>query len=107
MSLENTLQTVTASEAKLHFGDVLDHCVYGKKNIIIHKHGKPVAVMVEYHSFNSQKSEGKTIDETSLVTKMGKIANRVAGYKTSKKQVSAVDIVKTIRNERDKHRGPK
>lgn len=107
MSLEAPQRMVTASEAKLHFGDVLDHCVYGKKNIIIQKHGKPVAVMVEYHSFNSQKPEGNVVAETSLVAKMGKISKRVAGYKTSKKPVSAVDIVKTIRNERDKQRGQK
>ena len=56
-------KNVTASEAKLHFGELLNRCVYGSEPIVITKHDKPVAVLVKMAEWKTKSTTKKEEDE--------------------------------------------
>ncbi len=49
------MQTVNASTAKQNFGELLDKAQ--RENIIISKHGRPVAVMISAHDYERDQEQ--------------------------------------------------
>ncbi len=94
----NNQFTVKASEAKLHFGEMLNECLYGGKEVIIEKHAKPVAVMVSIKKWQ-EKQSGETIPPLWLEIEKIKesIKKKQIKHKIKTKK-TAVDYVRQIRD---------
>jgi len=45
------LDTVTATDAKNRFGDLLHRVVYGHEPVLIERNGRPMAVLVDIDQF--------------------------------------------------------
>lgn len=98
MSLE---REISATEAKMRFGEILDLVVHGQQTAIITKHGKPVAKMVVYKNTPSHNEE----DLPEWYTEIREYKKRVGKWQKKhgvKQKISDVDLIKQIRKEEDR-----
>ncbi len=58
------MQTVNASTAKQNFGELLDKAQ--RENIVISKHGRPVAVMISAHDYEQEQEQKRFFLEQRL-----------------------------------------
>ena len=58
------MQTVNASTAKQNFGELLDKAQ--RENIVISKHGRPVAVMISAHDYELEQEQKRSFLEQRL-----------------------------------------
>lgn len=54
------MKTMTAADAKRHFGKLLDECQ--REPVLVSKNGRPVAVMVSIHDLKGTQWEGKLLE---------------------------------------------
>jgi len=55
------MTTISASEAKTHFGALMDKAQ--KEPVTIEKQGRPVAVVISFDEYQEQHGKGPTDDE--------------------------------------------
>lgn len=105
--LETNPPTVSASEAKLRFGEILSQCLYGGKPIYINRHHKTVAVLV-----NLDLWQKETVSQTDspqkdspLYQDLIRLRSKMAasGRKKSKHLPTSSDILRQLREERTSH----
>ena len=74
-----TAPTITASEAKLHFGEILHRCVYERTPVTISKHNRPMAhpliqkieaMQRAYQKKKRKKPHGGTTSVVSLLREL-------------------------------------
>lgn len=104
-------KAVTASEAKVHFGEILNTCVYGNTPITITKHDKPVAVLVKIEDWKAKntpdKNSGKEIHP--IVKRVQELRKSIREYQRKnppKQKNSDVEICRMARKELE-NRGTK
>lgn len=68
---------LNATEAKLHFGEVLNRAVYAEQPTIVTRHGKPVAIIASIKEWenrseknNEKKNEPFWMKKTRMLHKM-------------------------------------
>lgn len=80
------MQQIGAFEAKTHFGQLLEKIAVGEQ-IIITKHGKRVAKLVPYSTYEEANSISNTIETMrKLRKKIGKIGITLADIKKMKEE---------------------
>ena len=106
----------TASAAKLHFGELLNRCVYGGEEVIITKHDKPVAVIVRIEDW--QKKQAPSVKKTTpkhlretpyenlppVLQKIRDLRKHTLEYQKKNgiiDNISAVQLIRMIRDEDD------
>jgi len=47
----NDLEPISATDAKIRFGDILHQTSVDGKKFIVDRHGKPVSVILSYHEY--------------------------------------------------------
>lgn len=91
-------KTVAATEIKNRFGDYLGEVIHKREPLIIERHGRPVAVLLDYSDW---VQGGSTSDQTKtpwadaceqLVKKLKKTAPK-------QKSNTAVDLIRAVRDE--------
>lgn len=91
---------MTASDAKLNFGEVLNQCVFGDVDIIVTRHNKPLAVIQRYESWQQQQSsDAIPALHRDVLEFRQSIQNRLkkSGKKPTKSSV--VELAKQARDE--------
>lgn len=97
-------KTVPASEAKVHFGEILNTCVYGNTPITITKHDKPVAVLVKIEDWQAKNKSNDNDDDNvpelhKRVMAMKKEGQEFLKKYPPKKRCDAVEIARMGRRE--------
>lgn len=98
----NTPKTsVSASEAKLHFGDYLSQCIYGRNLVYITKHDKEVAVLVSIQDWEGEEPSHAGPMPHPFLKKMRKArADYLAKGGKAGNGSSAAALVRQLRDER-------
>ena len=87
---------ISATEAKLRFGDILDRCTYGHEDVIITKHGKPVAVMLDINTYNQRQNS-----TTPLLQRFNELQNQARDFRRNQNtKPNSCDTLNDIREER-------
>lgn len=93
-----------ASEVKVHFGEVLNRVVYGKQPVIVTKHNKAVAVIVdmeEWQKHKQKKTESPPRKRAKWLIEADRIREGIHVWQKKTKVVDTLDSVKLIRELRD------
>jgi prevent-host-death family protein len=102
MDLMAEQKGVSATEAKLHFGEILSQCVYGKTPVYIQKHGKPVAVLVNIETWQKEKDTEER-SQSPLQRELKAYWKSVEEYKRknpqTRKSPTAVEMIRALRDE--------
>lgn len=89
---------IAATEAKIHFGEILDTVVYGNQVAIITKHGKPVAKITRFHDQEDAKEKEAPEWYRSAIAfkkRLGKRQQR----DNIRDNISDVELIRQIRRE--------
>jgi prevent-host-death family protein len=92
------MSTLTATNAKFRFGEMLAQVSYGKKHIKIKKQNTTVAVVIPidaYEEYLSLKSKSKPLDIRDLWKKTVEMVSKFP--KPSPRAPHAVQIIREIR----------
>lgn len=57
--MSKTTRKITAFEARTHLGEVLDYVRYSKKPCLIERHGKTIAAIIDFQSYQNQRLESQ------------------------------------------------
>jgi len=90
-------KTVAATEIKNRFGDCLGEVIHNRQPLVIERHGRPVAVLLDYSDWmqgdRTDQNETPWSDACEkLVKKLKKAGRR---HKTS----TAVGLIRAVRDE--------
>lgn len=100
-------KTITASKAKLHFGEILNQCVYGKQEIIVTKHNKSLAVIIPFEQWQEKKKKEESDDDIPELHKKvllmrEDIKKRIAKGEIKPPKYTSVELCRMVREENDK-----
>lgn len=97
MSLNNENHPISTTEAQNNFGACLKKVLHTAQPVLVQKHGKPVAVLLDYRSWQTLVAQ-KPVKEDAWVAKCQKLVARIKRGRG--KQTSAVELLKELRDER-------
>ena len=98
---EKTL--LPASEVKLHFGEILNQCIYQKKAVFIKKHEKPVAVIVSLEEWEEKVGKQSSLQTNPLIKEFEEFWEQTKpSYKKKLAAVNSVNLIRKLRDERSK-----
>ena len=92
-------KTVAATELKNRLGDYLGAVIHGHEPVLIERHGKPVAVLVDYEKWKRLREEKSVKIEDSWIVECRELVERIKKNHPHVKQTSAVELVRQIREE--------
>lgn len=55
INMKATTQKITAFQARTHLGELLDQIRYSRKPVVIERHGKPIAAIMDIETFQRAK----------------------------------------------------
>jgi prevent-host-death family protein len=91
-----------ATEAKLHFGEILNRAVYAEQPTIVTRHGKPVAIIASIKEWeNRSEKPGKKNSGPSWLRKMTLVQNQIEERRKRLGIKATSDSVQLIRELRD------
>ena len=94
--MKNHTQSASATDVKNRFGDYLHSVLTNHEPLLIEKHGKPVAVMIEYSDWKQGKKPSKKKSFASLAREF---SENLAKKHPHMKSFSAADLINQIREE--------
>lgn len=100
--MKEALKSVTATDLKNRLGDYLGEVIHRKEPLMIERHGKPVAVIVDLEQWKTLRpvQEGKTGDHPWIVAAK-RLADKIDKKHPVMKPFSAVELIRQIRDERE------
>ena len=89
--------TVSATEARIHFGQIIQDAVLHQQPIVVEKAGKPQVVILAYNLY--QQLAGGELENWQ--TKLAKVHAKLDAYLAGRELPSAVDMLEEGRRARD------
>lgn len=92
-------KVVPATEVKNRFGDYLGEVLHKEEPILIERHGRPVAVLVSASQWQEKGREKRVGKEDPWLSNLNDLNDRIAKNHPRAKPWSAVDMIRSIREE--------
>ena len=89
--------TVSATEARIHFGEIMQDAVLRQQPIVVEKAGKPQAVILAYELYQQLAGNEQENWQARLARAQAKLDAYLAGRELS----NAVDMLEEGRRARD------
>lgn len=92
-------KTISATEARIHLGEVLDQVETKGDRVIIERAGKPVAMLISMEA--SRELAERTSDIETLIERAASNAKAIERRRDGKPLPDAAEIIRQAREERD------
>jgi len=93
-------QVVTATHARIHFGEILRRVVEGQQRIIVERAGQPAAVILSVAEYERLKAARQPDDWHELLLQA---RERVRAELGERQLPNADEIIRAVREERDEY----
>ena len=97
--MEKQGQLVSATQIKNRFGDCLARVVGGREPLLIKRHGKPVAVLMDFRQWEMAVKGKKSKEQNAWVVAYKKYLEKMRKRHRHDRTFSAVDLIRQIRDE--------
>jgi prevent-host-death family protein len=95
---------ITATEARVHFGEVLRRVVELGEQVIVERDGRPQIVMLSIAEFERLRGADRSDDEESLLAEIVAFGAAMDARRNGQPFTPPVDILDEVREERDAQR---
>jgi len=98
---------ISATEARVHFGEIYRRVTENDETIVVERNGKPGAVIISieaYEALNAPGADAETTAESELpdwYLKMVEAAKEFRAAHKGEPTTDAVQLIQTLREERD------
>lgn len=92
------LETVTATQARVHFGELLQRVIRSKKAIIVERAGKPLAVILSMDEYERLSTPD---EEPSWKTLVQQAREQIRSELGDRELLPADEIIRLMREERN------
>lgn len=96
-------ESISATEIKNRFGDYLGTVLKQHEPLLIERHGKPAAVLVDYEKWQAMTEDCLSEKDVPWVHSLEKVIQEIersrCQQKRKGKKFSAVDLIKKARQE--------
>ena len=89
-------KSIPATEIKNRFGDYLGEVIRRQEPVLVERHGKPVAVLVDFEHWKKMKEEK---EESSWIRELSRTLDKIEKKHPHAKKFSSVDLLRQIRDE--------
>lgn len=90
-------KTVAATEIKNRFGDYLGEVIHQREPLIIERHGRPVAVLLDYSDWVQGGRSDQT--KTPWADACEQLVQNLKKSGPKQKSHTAVDLIRAVRDE--------
>lgn len=91
------LVSVTATDARVHFGEILQRVVQNDETILVERSGKPVAVIVPVERYERLASRGL---EHDLTARVQQVRAKIRAELGTRDLIPAEEIIARAREDR-------
>ncbi len=91
--------SISATEIKNRFGDCLQTVLKKQKPLLIEKHGKPAAVLVDFEKWQRLTEDLLGEENVPWIQSLEKLHQKIAKRSLKIKEFSAVELIKKAREE--------
>lgn len=97
--MEHPDKLVSATEIKNRLGDYLGEVTRRRKPLLIEKHGKPVAVLVDVEQWRRLEEKGEKAWEDPWIAACRALNKKILRRNPKAKHTPAVDLIRALREE--------
>ena len=90
--------TMTATETRIHFGEVLRRVSEGRERVIVHRSGNPIAVILSAEEYERLARDAATAEWREL---LNAAHERVRSASANGVLPDPAEVIRTMREERD------
>lgn len=94
-------KSASATKIKNRFGDYLGEVIYRREPVLIERHGKPVAVIVDFDEWKKLRNK-KEKKEHPWIKRLDELNEEYLKNHPDAKPWSAVDLINEIREDESK-----
>ncbi len=96
------LERITATEARVHFGEIYRRVTENDETIIIERNGKPGAVLISIDEFEALRDRKQDeLERPAWFENAIRIGRRASAERAGKSPIDWVDVIREGREERD------
>lgn len=92
---------ITATEARVHFGEVYRRVTENDETIIVERNGKPGAVILSIDAYEALGGSGAESEMPNWYLNMVTVATEYREAHKGEPMIDGVDLVRASREERD------
>jgi prevent-host-death family protein len=92
-------KSISATEARIHFGEMMQRVSEGQQAIIVERNGRPQIVMISIDEYERLKAAGQARD--SWWDQLRQVRENIAGELAGRELPAAEEIIRQMREERD------
>lgn len=98
---------ITATEARVHFGEIFRRVTENDETIVVERNGKPGAVIISIEAYEALNTPGAEAEKTAdselpeWYLNMVEVATEFRAAHKSEPTMDAVELIQAMREERD------
>lgn len=92
-------KTISATEARVHLGEVLDQVERSGDHVIVERSGKPAAAIISMKDL--EKLKERAFDPQEAIAKARALRERIAEYRHGEPLPDVAEEIRQMREERD------
>jgi prevent-host-death family protein len=98
-------RVLSATEARVHFGELLRQVVESREPVIVERDGKPQVVVLPVAEYERLKACESGADWRQTMEKALDLADRIRASRGGRPLPSPEDVIREMREERDEQLG--
>ena len=93
-------QEVSATEARIRFGELMRRAVEDKEVIIVERGGKPCVVVLSVEEYRRLKERGARADWEETLEEIRQVASRIQARRGGRPLLPLEEVIAEVREER-------
>lgn len=93
-------RVMSATEARIHFGELMRRVVEDKETVIVERGGKPWVVVLSVEAYERLRGERSEEDWQATLDRVLRLATRIRARRGGKPLPPPEDVIREMREER-------
>lgn len=94
-------KTVTATEARVHFGELMRRVVEGNEQVVVERGGKPQVVVLSLGEFERLRAGQPDLEQEDWKVRLERLHERIRTESDGRDWPDITELVRESREERD------
>lgn len=98
-------KVMSATEARIHFGELLRHVTEQREPVVVERAGKPYAVVLSIDAYERLIAGKQPVDHQKILTNIVQLGTKIRARLKDAPMLPPEEIIRQMREERDDQLG--